>query len=140
MTSTGDDAFRVVPRRALPPAVAVWVAAVVLGALLSGAGAAFGAVAGGAVAVAFLASTFWTLRLIKKVDPRTGMFVALFAYLIKITLLAVVVLLLKQVEALSGVWVAGTAGACTATWIVAIIVAFKRLRTPVFDVLTGRGN
>ncbi|WP_432520927.1 hypothetical protein [Kineococcus sp. SYSU DK006] len=131
MSSTADDVYSVMPRRALPPALVVGVLCTGVAAA-AGPSAVLGAAVGALLAIAFLASTFWLLRVLRDLQPGLSLAVALAVYLLKITFLGLAVLLLSRVEALSGTAVAASAAACTVAWLVAELRAFTRLRAPVF--------
>ncbi|MEZ0166308.1 hypothetical protein AB2L27_16225 [Kineococcus sp. LSe6-4] len=131
MSSTADDVYRVVPRRSLPPVLAVGVACTLVGATAGWSGA-LGAAAGSVLAIVFLASTFWLLRILRDLAAGLSLAVALAVYLFKITTLATAVLVLLRVDALSARAVALAAAACTVAWLAAEVRAFSRMRTPVF--------
>ncbi|NAZ86192.1 hypothetical protein [Kineococcus indalonis] len=139
MTRSADDVFSVVPRRALPPVVAVWLAGTGAAAL-SGTPAALGALVGGGLATAFLASTFLLLRVLKHVEPALSLALALVVYLFKVTVLATAVLVLRDLPGVDGRAAALAAAACTVVWSAAACLAFRRLRLPVFDLAHGRSG
>ena len=139
MTSSADDVFSVVPRRALPPVVVVWLAGTGIGALW-GTSTALGALVGGGLATVFLASTFLLLRVVKHVEPGLSLALALMVYLFKVTVLATAVLVLRDLPGVDGAAAAASAAVCTVAWSAAACVAFRHLRLPVFDLAHGRSG
>ncbi|WP_432574055.1 hypothetical protein [Kineococcus sp. SYSU DK005] len=139
MTSSADDVFSVVPRRALPPVVVVWLAGTGVGALW-GTSTALGALVGGGLATVFLASTFLLLRVVKHVEPGLSLALALLVYLFKVTVLATAVLVLRDLPGVDGAAAAASAAVCTVAWSAAACVAFRHLRLPVFDLRHGRSG
>ncbi|GAB3239515.1 hypothetical protein GCM10027586_16420 [Kineococcus gypseus] len=131
--------FSVVPRRSLPPVVLAWAAGTGVGALW-GSSAALGALVGGGLATAFLASTFLLLRVLKHVEPALSLALALMVYLLKVTVLATAVLVLRDLPGVDGTAAAASAAACTVVWSAAACAAFRHLRLPVFDLGAGRSG
>lgn len=134
-TATGlDSPFRVVLRRALPPAAAAGlVTAVVLG-MASGLAAGVAGVLGVLIAVAFFGSGLLLMaRFVRDNNPMVFMAAGMAIYFGQVIALLLVLIVARQVESFDS-WSAGIAMLVTiVVWQVAQVVAWRRVRVLIYD-------
>lgn len=140
--TTATPGYRSTPRGAtllgpLASTALVGLAAVVLGALLSGSAAATGAVIGAATVCVFFAFGAVVLGVVTRLAPQTSLLVALLTYLLQVVALGLVFFAVSRSGLESAVdtrWTGGTVIVCTLVWLVAQVIATTRVRQPIYDL------
>lgn len=127
------------PRRiVIVPVALVVVVAVIVATITHGASGLLGALAGGALVVVFLGSTPLLLTPMVAASPVLSMPAALGFFTVKAATAAVVLLVLFDVAGMSEIVsrpaLGFTALAASLVWTVAAIVAFRKDRTPIYDL------
>lgn len=122
-----------------PAVVAVALGAVVATALI-GLSGLWGALIGGAIAVVSSLATIWLMRLTGGMDPHFVMGAAFGGYLLKVSLLLVVMTLLGGIAIIHRESLAFTMLGTLLVWTGAEVVAFRRTRLPVIVPEGGVGS
>ncbi len=134
--------------RTAPRVLAVSIAAVLVGALLTaglaalvaGTSAAAGALVGGGIAVSFFAVGSSVVSAATRVAPQAALLVALLTYTLQVAVVALVFALLVSSgaleQALSREWLAVGVAAATGVWIATQMIATARARVPAYDLPT----
>jgi ATP synthase protein I len=137
-----QDVLAVLVRRALVPLVLAGAAASAVGLLVGareGAGAGLGAV----LVVVVFSGTLLLMRLTADMAPQLALGVALLAYWVKVSLLAMLLLAAHSLRWFDPWWFAGTVVAGTLLWCVLHVRAVAGARVLVFGsggALDGRST
>lgn len=117
-------------RGAVRPTLVVGVVVLAGATILAGGRGALGAVIGIALVVAFFGVGLLILRHTARTNPRAVMAVALMSYVVKVTLLALMLVLLGRTELFDrGAFAAATL-ACALAWLAGEVLTFWRLALP----------
>jgi ATP synthase protein I len=131
--STPQDPFRAMLRGGLLPALPVAAVALVVAVVVAGGRGAAGSLLATAVVTASFASSLLVMSRAARSSPELVMAVALLAYVTKIGLLGVFLLVFRTAGWLSGGAFTLTAVSVALVWLVGEVWAFTRVRTLVFD-------
>ncbi|MPY80898.1 MAG: hypothetical protein GEV04_21160 [Actinophytocola sp.] len=115
---------------AVPAALVTIAVAAVIATLVAGTAGLYGALVGGAVALASSLATIGLMRLSADFPVMLVMAVALGGYAFKLVILLVVMLLLRDVDALHNLSVGLTLLATVMVWAAAEVVGFRRTNLP----------
>ncbi len=132
--TSGDSPFRVVLRRALPPAAGAGLLTAVVLWLVSGPGAGLAGVVGVLIALAFFGSGLLLMaRFVRDNNPMVFMAAGMAIYFGQVIALLLVLIVAREVESFDS-WSAGIAMLVTiVVWQVAQVLAWRRARVPVYD-------
>lgn len=131
MPATSID--RLILRAAGLSTLVVGVVALVIGGVLSGAKGALGAGIATVLVLAFFSVGQAVLGRVLRNNPEMALTVALAIYLVKISLLLIVILLFADTTAFDTKVFAATVVACTLAWTVAEVWIFGRTKVLVVE-------
>ena len=121
--------------------VAAGVLVVVAGAAVAGSAGAAGAAVGAAVTLAVFAFGAVSVDLATRIQPRSGLLVALVTYALQVVVLVLFFARLRQSTLLEDTldprWLAASVVVVTLTWTALQIVTWHRGGTPVRTMATG---
>ena len=138
-----DDAYTAMLRGALIPTLVAAAIGVGVGALAGWPGV-LGALVGAGLVIVFFTIGLLVMRRTARLRPDAVMGVVMITYVVKVAVLAVLLVLLKDVSWMSSRHFALTALLCTVVWLTFEVRAFTRMRIfhvdPGTNGTTGEGR
>lgn len=138
-----EDAFGILLRRSVPPALVAGAVCAAAAALLREPLAAVSALLGAAIVVLFFGARLVVMRRTARANPQLVLVVALAVYTAKVLLLGLAMVLLTRLPWVDGPALGLTVLVTAVVWLAAEMRAFVRLRVSVFagqDRASGDGG
>lgn len=130
----GDSPFRVVLRRALPPAAAAGVLTAIILWILSGPAAGVAGLIGVVIALGFFASGLLLMaRFVTENNPLLFMAVGMAIYFAQVIVLFGVLVLAWNLESFDTRSAGIAMGVTVIVWQVAQVMAWRQARVPIYD-------